>query len=139
MLKSILVGIDGSEQSHLALKYAQDMGAKYGAKLVLVHAYPHTSDLRDYEEYDKLIGRRKGTGQKILEKARKQLSEISIDVEEDSLEGPAADALLAAAEAHNADLIVLGSRGMGSLKSLLLGSVSAKVTHNASCPVMIVR
>jgi nucleotide-binding universal stress UspA family protein len=139
MFKCILVGLDGSKQSVLALKYAEDLAGKYGAKIVLVHVYPHTSDLRDYEEYDKLVAKRMDNGQKILESARNHLGEISIEIEEDLIEEPAADALLLAAETHHADLILLGSRGMGSLKSLLFGSVSTKVTHYASCPVMIVR
>jgi nucleotide-binding universal stress UspA family protein len=53
-------------------------------------------------------------------------------------EGDAAMAILAAAEDQDADLIVLGSRGMGDLKGLLLGSVSHKVTHLANRPCLIV-
>jgi nucleotide-binding universal stress UspA family protein len=55
------------------------------------------------------------------------------------LEGPPADAILRVAEARNVDLIVMGARGLGSLGSLLLGSVSQKVLAHATCPVMIVR
>ena len=139
MFNCIVVGLDGSEQSNLALKYAKELAKCFKTKLVLVHAYPHTSDLREYEEYDKLVARRKGSGQKILEGARTQLGEISIRTEEDLLEGPAGDAILKAAETHEADLIVLGSRGIGSFKALLFGSVSTKVTQYASCTVMVVR
>jgi nucleotide-binding universal stress UspA family protein len=60
-------------------------------------------------------------------------------VEEDLLEGPAAEAILSAAAIRNADLIVMGSRGMGSLKGMVFGSVSTKVSHYAPCPVMVVR
>lgn len=139
MFKCILVGIDGSEQSALALDYASSLAEKYGSKIILAHAYPHTSDLRQYEEYDKLVAERKRTGQQLLETARNRLGEAPTDVQEELLEEPAADAILKVAEIQGADLILMGSRGMGKLQSLLFGSVSAKVAHYAPCPVMIVR
>ncbi|MCK7482230.1 MAG: universal stress protein [Candidatus Moduliflexus flocculans] len=60
-------------------------------------------------------------------------------MDEDLLEGPAAEAILSAAAIRNSDLIVMGSRGMGALKGMVLGSVSTKVFHYAPCPVMVVR
>ena len=55
------------------------------------------------------------------------------------LEGPAAEAILSVAAVRKPDLIVMGSRGMGSLKGAVFGSVSTKVSHDATCPVMVVR
>jgi nucleotide-binding universal stress UspA family protein len=60
-------------------------------------------------------------------------------MDEDLLEGPAAEAILSAAATRNSDLIVMGSRGMGSLKGMVFGSVSTRVAHYAPCPVMVVR
>jgi nucleotide-binding universal stress UspA family protein len=74
-----------------------------------------------------------------LDHARYQLGDVSFEVEEDLLEGPAADAVLSVAGVRKADLIVLGTRGMGSLKGVIFGSVSNKVMHYAPCPVMVVR
>ena len=54
-------------------------------------------------------------------------------------EGDPAESILRAAREHGADLIVLGTRGLGRLKGLLLGSVSHKVTHLAECPCLTVR
>jgi nucleotide-binding universal stress UspA family protein len=139
MFKCIVLALDGSENSLLALKYAHSLAETYRAKLIMVHAYPRTSDLRDYEGYDRLVSQRKKAGQKVLTRASKHLDELTIDVEEDLLEGPAAEAILSVAEARNADLIVLGTRGMGSFKGLLVGSVSNKVAHHAASTVMIVR
>jgi nucleotide-binding universal stress UspA family protein len=139
MFKCIVVALDGSEQSLLALKYARGIAECFDAKLILVHAYPHTSDLRDLKEYDDLVGRRKMAGHKVMGVAWEHLSEIAAKVEEDLLEGPAADAILSAAETRKADLIVLGTRGMGSLKGLVFGSVSTKVSQYAPCTVMVVR
>jgi nucleotide-binding universal stress UspA family protein len=139
MFASIIVALDGSEQSLLALDHARAIAESFGSKLFLVHAFPRTSDLRDSIEYSNLVALRTKVGQAIIEAARKQLGQTKIEVEEDLLEGPAADAILSAADIRNCDLIVMGSRGMGSLKGMIFGSVSAKVSQYAQCPVMVVR
>jgi nucleotide-binding universal stress UspA family protein len=59
-----------------------------------------------------------------------------VECDGEIVEGPAAEALLR--DAAGADLIVVGNRGQGELKSLLLGSVSQQVLHYASCPVLVV-
>lgn len=139
MFEIILVALDGSEQSLLALKYAKGLAECYHAKIIMIHAYPDTSDLRDAPGYEKLVSQRKNFGQKIMDHARNQLGDVPFEVEEDLLEGPAADTVLSVAGVRKADLIVLGTRGMGSLKGVIFGSVSNKVMHYAPCPVMVVR
>ena len=74
-----------------------------------------------------------------MDEARKRLGNVSIDVHEELLEGPEAEAILAVAETRQADLIIMGTRGLSSLQGLLLGSVAHKVIHHASCPVMVAR
>lgn len=139
MFGIILVALDGSEQSLLALTYAKQLAETHHAKMVMIHVYPGTSDLRDVPGYEKLVAQRKNVGQKILDHARSRLGGVSFEVETDLLEGPAADAILSVAEVRKADLIVLGTRGMGNLKGVIFGSVSTKVMHYAPCPVLVVR
>ncbi len=139
MFDIIIVGLDGSDAGWQALKYAQNLAEKYSAKLILVHAYPRTSDLHDWDGYDTLLSQRKSIGQKIIETGRRLLGDSSIEVEEDLLEGPAADAILSVVQARNADLVVIGTRGMGAIKGMLFGSVATKISHHADCPVMVVR
>ena len=139
MIKLIIVALDGSEHSFKALDFARELADKHGSKLILLHAYHSTSDLRASEGFDHMVIKRKRMGEEIIEDARRRLEQVSVEVEEDLLEGPAADAIVSAAEARNADLVVMGTRGMGSLKGLLVGSVSTKVTHHAPCPVLVVR
>ena len=139
MFSSIIVALDGSEQSMLALEHARAVAEAFGSKLILVHAFPHTYDLRDSAHYNKLVAMRTMDGQAIIENAKKKLEATSIEIKEELLEGPAADAIISAAKIRNADLIVMGSRGMGSLKGLVFGSVSTKVSHYAPCAVMVVR
>ena len=141
MFKSIIAAVDGSEQSLLGLRHAGEMAVCFGGRVIMVHAYPHTTDLRDMVEYNALVARRKLAGQRVLDAAGKRMQEgaAAVEAEEELLEGPAAEAILAVAEARKADLIVMGTRGMGSLKGMVFGSVSTKVAHYAPCPVMLVR
>jgi nucleotide-binding universal stress UspA family protein len=139
MFKRIVLAVDGSPNSMQAVDHACGLAECFGAKLIMVHAYPHTSDLRDAEHYDSLLGRRKSAGQEILNDARRRIGDRSVDLEEDLLEGPAADAILNVAQTRKADLIILGTRGKGTLEGLLFGSVSTKVAHYAACTVMVVR
>lgn len=91
-----------------------------------------------YTDYEKLFARRKTAAQAVLDDARQKLGRTSLVVNEDLPEGPEAESILRAAEKSKADLIVMGTRGLGALKGLLVGSVSRKVIHYASCPVMVV-
>lgn len=138
MFKRIIVPVDGSEHSHRALTYAQAMADKFGATLWLVHAFPQTSDLLGYSEYEKLIARRESAGQEILDQAREQVGD-RLDVREELLEEPAAEAIIRVAHTREADLIIMGTRGLGSLQGLLMGSVTHKVLNHAPCPVMLIR
>lgn len=138
MFKRIIVPVDGSEHSHRAITCAKEMADKFGATLWLVHAFPQTSDLLGYSEYEKLIARRESTGQEILDQAREQVGD-RLDVREELLEEPAAEAIIRVAHTREADLIIMGTRGLGSLQGLLMGSVSHKVLNHAPCPVMLIR
>jgi len=138
MFNRIIVAIDGSEHSNRAVSCARELTERFGASLWLIHAYPQTSDLRSYEQFGKLIARRKQSGQSILDEARIFLGEINCEINEELLEGPEAEAILSVAEIQKIGLILMGTRGLGSLEGILLGSVSRKVTLHASCPVMLV-
>lgn len=139
MFDIILAAVDGSTHSEKALEYAGNLAEGHGSDLFLVHAFPHTADLRGYSDYARLIARRVKEGQVILNAARKILGDSPLNIQEELLEGPAADAIISVAKARKADLIVMGTRGHGSLKGVLFGSVSNKVSHYAPCTVMVVR
>ncbi len=139
MFNHILMAVDGSSHSNKALEYARGLAEGFGARLLLVHAYPHTSDLLGYKDFERLVARRKAAGQEIIATARRRLGDIEVEIHEDLLESPEAEAILAASRTHAVDLIVMGTRGMGSMEGLLFGSVSRKVTHLAPCPVLLIR
>ena len=139
MYKHILAAVDGSEDSIRALKQANALATTFGSRLTLMHAYTSTADIVGSADYSDLVARRKLKGQDVLDAARAELDEGGPKAEEVLREGPEADAIVEAADALEVDLIVMGTRGLGALKRLLLGSVSNKVIHLAHCPVLLVR
>ena len=138
MFKNIVLAVDGSDYSLRALEYARSLAENYAAALWLVHVFSHTSDLLGYQDFERLYARRKNAGQAILDKALNKLEDSGLEVHTELVEGSDADAILTLAEKHEADLIVMGTRGFGAVKGLLVGSVSRKVIHLSSCPVMVV-
>jgi len=138
MFKNVVIAVDGSECSHKALTCAKSIAERFEANLWLVHAFSNPADFLGYTDYEKLFARRKTAAQAVLDDARQKLGRTSLVVNEDLPEGPEAESILRAAEKSKADLIVMGTRGLGALKGLLVGSVSRKVIHYASCPVMVV-
>ena len=138
MFKNVLLAVDGSEYSHRAIGYAESLAERYEANLWLVHVFSHTSDLLGYQDFEKLYAKRKSTGQAVIDDAKKILGSTTFKVHQELIEGSEAEAILKVAENHQADLIVMGTRGFGAVKGLLVGSVSRKVIHLSACPVMVV-
>lgn len=125
MWKTILVGYDGSEHSKKALRKAEKIAIQNGSNLVVVNVYRELVT--------------KSYSLSLLEEARKFLSE-QISLETISARNTDVDdELTAIAREHEADLMVVGSRGMGEAASLLLGSVSHGVANNSPVDVLIVR
>jgi hypothetical protein len=85
MFKQIIVAVDGSEHSNRALKYAGRLAGSFKATVWLVHAFPQTTDLLAYEDFEKLISRRKAAGQAVLDDARERLGETGFEVQEELL------------------------------------------------------
>ena len=137
MFRKILVATDGSPNSGEALTIAIDLAQRYGATLLLLHAFPHVSDLLGTPQYEHLLEARSAIGAQVLEATRAQVAGQA-PVETHLLEGPAAPAILRVAEEDGCDMIVLGSRGHSQLGGLLMGSVSNAVAQRARCPVLIV-
>jgi len=138
MFKNILLAFDGSEYSTKALTCARSMADQYQATLWLVHVFAPTSDLLGYEDYEKLFAKRKCAGQVVIDDALEKLGEPSFDIRQELLEGPEAKAILKVATSSRSDLIVMGTRGFGAVKGLILGSVSHEVIQHSTCPVMVV-
>lgn len=133
----VIVGIDGSDGSVAALRFAVAEARQWDVPLVAVRGweYAHLSSsgpaVPDPEELSKAIA------DQMVSKLEEVLgSETADTVEVIVVNDPPVRAILD--EAGPNDLIVVGSRGMGGLRGMLLGSVSQQVAHYARCPVVIV-
>jgi nucleotide-binding universal stress UspA family protein len=76
---------------------------------------------------------------KILADATEEVGEIPGNYETEALEGDPAETILRVVDTFDIDIIIMGTRGLGDMRSLILGSQSHKVVSGASCPVMLVR
>ena len=140
MFEKILLAVDGSEHglraAQMAGELARDMKS---AELHVVVAYdpipPYIGD--PYMQY--AIEARLKDSQAILQSAVAVVGEIPGKLQSELLEGSPAEAIVNVAAAHQSDVIILGSRGLGRLAGALLGSTSQKVIAHAPCPVLVVR
>lgn len=142
MIQTVAVGTDGSETANKAVDFAFDLAEKFGAKVVICSSYKPVSEdrvrqaqkdapediqwsINPTQEVDSNLGaaadRAKGRGLQTVTEAR---------------EGDPADVLCDIAEAHDADLLVVGNKGM---QRRVLGSVPNSVSHKAPCSVVIVK
>lgn len=146
-LNAILVPVDASKASMRAVEIAADMAARYGARLTILHVIrdaPVPESLLTMADVEKMVGIRADlmefVGNKILKEATDIAKTAGIDRPVAKLaEGDPATAIVKEARINSADLIVMGTRGMGELKSVLLGSVSRKVSNLAETNVLIVK
>jgi nucleotide-binding universal stress UspA family protein len=141
----IVVGVDGSEQARRALAWALDEARLRRFVVTAVHAYtippvllsPAPGPLAPTVPPDPELGERlHESAERLLERELEEANAEGVDVERRVVSGPAAEALLLAG--RDADLLVVGTRGLGGFKELLLGSVSNQVTNHAPCPVVVV-
>ena len=139
LFEKILVAVDGSPASLRAVDCARKLAQLTNATVILVHAYPRVHQFLGEPNLSQTIAKHIEQANKLIDPLVASLSDDGIDTITEILEGPPADAILRVADARDVDLIVMGARGLGSLNSLLLGSVSQKVMAHATCPVMVVR
>src|SRR3954468_5357467 len=128
MFGSIVVGTDGSETAGEAVRQATELAKAVGAKVHLVSAFEPVGNQRLREERQQvpedmswMVNQREDVDA-TLRAAGEQISESGVEVETYARQGDPADAILDVAEEKNADLIVVGNKGMSGAKRFLLGS-----------------
>jgi len=150
MVETILVPTDGSDHANKAVAFAGDIAPKYGAAIILLHVLSDPGSGRVPIEIRELAGLeniritehdiRQAGANELLHTAEDQARKHgAAKIEQVIEEGDPTRRILACAKARGADLIVMGSRGLGDLQGLLLGSVSHKVGHLAKCTCITVR
>lgn len=136
----IVVGIDGSEGSARALRWAATQARLQDAELhvVSVAAFPELvgvpGAMYSVESKEEVETRIREIQDRLLDEVLGD--EPGVEIRREVTMGGAAETLIDAA--RDADLVVVGSRGLGGFKGLLLGSVSRAVVQHASCPTVVV-
>ncbi|MFP3952404.1 MAG: universal stress protein [Candidatus Bathyarchaeia archaeon] len=147
----MLVPIDGSEPSEDALFFALDLAEKFDSRVKILNVvadvetpfapYPTvdstTSPIWVEEYLERIEEKNKEMLEKHLEKARDRNPDLDISTE--LKEGRPADIILETAEEDDYNLIVMGSRGLGFVEEVVLGSVSREVVEKSKMPVLIVK
>jgi len=153
MIKSILVPVDGSEHSRRALEFATDIAQRFNASVVLVHVVstgallpapqvgvpvtpegvpPPVFSMKMTEDMTKL-------GSELLARGSVEVEKRGLTAKKVLERGEPLEKILQTAKNERCDLIVIGARGLGKVRALLLGSVSDGVVHRAPCPVLVVK
>lgn len=132
-LDRIVVAVDGSANSTAALGWAADLGAATGAEVVAVHALGllERLDTGDATPHDDVLAQLEGPWCAPLDRDDVRSRRLLRD-------GSPVSVVLDVAEAEGADLVVVGSRGLGGYPELLLGSTSTQIAQRARVPVVIV-
>ncbi|NNM98064.1 MAG: universal stress protein [Candidatus Dormibacteraeota bacterium] len=134
----IVVGVDGSSHSLAALRWACDEARLRHDSLELVAAWSIPSAALDIASED-VVGALLGAAEEAIVAARKEVARCGPDLEVKTEVRQGQPARILVEQAEGADLLVLGSRGLGDFKSLLLGSVSQECSHHSPVPLVIVR
>lgn len=137
---AVVVGIDGSDHSHRALDTACDVAAREHRSLHVLHCYePYPAAMGPVLPSRDVTTTLRGIAESVVQEARERVAERhpTLTVSTSLSTHDAREKL--SAVSHQASLLVVGSRGRGGMRSLLLGSTSLWVAHHSACPVLVVR
>ena len=139
MFENILVAVDGSKHSDAAFDVAMDIAQKYGSQLFVLHVFQGGTGAGTLvSSTDEDVNR--SIGQEVLNSYEAAVTEGGLqNVRMLLQEGDAAQRIMQTASEIKCGLLILGSRGKGGFKEMLLGSVSHKVTNHADCPVLVAK
>jgi len=141
MFTKILVPVDGSDNSYRALEAALVLSEKLGSNISVVNVMEQVpiTHIESEKLLSELLEAYKKENQEILSKCSDIASQKGIAIKTVLLQGNPAPVILDYSKKENFDLVIMGSRGMGKFKELILGSVSSKIVHHSPCAIMIIR
>jgi nucleotide-binding universal stress UspA family protein len=133
----IAVGYDGSATSRAAVDHAARQAGQQGTVYV-VHSYGPPADWLGFPNYQRVLDDHKSRGEATLDAlTTSDEALLATNFETELLDSPPAEAITTVAETRGADEIVVGSRGLGRVRSAL-GSVSQEVLQRATVPVLVI-
>ncbi len=144
MFKNILVPIDGSAYALSAVKAAVAIGEKFEGRVTLLHVITKSPEIeskgKDGPEIQaQQIEALRAEGCEILNQALKSIDRDAANIDAILSWGNPANIIIEEVAEKKHDLVVMGNRGLGAIKGLLLGSVSERVSRAVKCPVLIIK
>ncbi|XP_059169734.1 universal stress protein in QAH/OAS sulfhydrylase 3'region-like [Physella acuta] len=143
--KTVLIAMDGSDHSFYAFDWFMTNVYKHGLKILVAHCPDYKNVLHapvlsmDTNLVSRMIQQGEEEINKLMARIQERLASVKpVEVKLVRLTGgDAGSAIVRAADEHKVDFIVTGSRGLGSVRRTIIGSVSTYVLHHAHCPVLI--
>lgn len=141
MLSKILVPVDGSDNSLRALDHAIFLAKSTGAGVTAMHVMekPPTVYIESQKLLNDIMAKYRTESAKILDRCKQIAEKGGVKIETVIAEGDAASNITGYAQKEGFDTIVIGSRGHGKFKEMVLGSVSNKVLHHSKASVLLVK
>jgi len=148
MIKKILVPVDGSDHATKAVEFAASMANKYNGTLHILHVVKKREIPKGIRDFMEGEGITESPSSIHLELIAKKVVDMALEAAKNSgirdatdvvIEGDPAETIITYAKDHEMDIIIMGSRGLGNFKGLVLGSVSNKVCHMSGCTCVTVK
>lgn len=157
MFRKILVPIDGSKHAHTALKTALELAEVHGSGLEILHVTSYSEEYASMgpepggeeseepasppEWIEEYMAKLRENDEKMLNQALRDAEKLhpELDITSKLLRGRPGRSIVSEAEEGGFDLVVIGSRGLGGLAGLVLGSVSQHVVEESKVPVLVVK
>lgn len=139
MFSRIMLGIDGSDHAAKAAEVAAELAKVTGSEVFVLHVRERLAASKGAPAADLEIP---ADAADLVDKTIARLTADGVSAEGKVVTAPSGQVvpeILSAADAFGANLIVVGSRGLSDFSGLLVGSVSHKLIHHATCPVLVVR
>lgn len=141
MFTNVLVPVDGSDNSYRALDAALLLTEKLGSSITVVNVIEQVpiTHIESEKLLSELLEAYKKENQEILSKCSNIATEKGLSIKTLLLQGNPASVILDYSKKEKFDLVIVGSRGMGKFKQLILGSVSSKIVHHSPCAILLIR
>jgi nucleotide-binding universal stress UspA family protein len=141
LFTNILVPVDGSDNSYRALDAALLLSEKLSSNITVIHVmeqFPITH-IGSEKLLSEVLEAYKKENQIILSKCSEIATQKGLTIKTLLLQGNPASVILDYSKKEKFDLLIMGTRGLGKFKELILGSVSGKIVHHSPCAVMLIR
>jgi nucleotide-binding universal stress UspA family protein len=137
--EKILLAVDGSEYSNVVIDKAIEYAKLLDGEIVFVYCHKRFPAIIGQPYRDREIANTISEAEKLIKPFLQRLESENIPVEQRLMEEPAGEIISDVARIEKCDLIIMGSRGLTNLASLIVGSVTNRVLQTAPCSVLVVR